>query len=93
VYPNHTFQPGALVRRGDLAYTVGRVLDLLNVPARPGPLLKDMSPANLYYQAATRAVAAGLMDVTPDGAFEPWRLVSGKDATAVIEALARLVGP
>ena len=33
VYPNHTFQPGAIVRRGDLAAAVQRVLDLLKHPA------------------------------------------------------------
>jgi tetratricopeptide (TPR) repeat protein len=93
VYPNHTFQPGALVRRGDLAAALGRVLELLAVPARPAPVLKDMSPANLLYPGVTRVVAAGLMDVTPEGAFEAWRLVSGADAVAVVEALARLVGP
>lgn len=93
VYPNHTFQPGALVRRGDLAAAVGRVLELLGVPARPAPALRDVSPANLLYPGVARTVAAGLMDVTPDGAFEAWRLVAGKDAVAVVEALARLVGP
>jgi tetratricopeptide (TPR) repeat protein len=29
VYPNHTFQPGAVVRRGDLARALQQVLDLL----------------------------------------------------------------
>lgn len=93
VYPNHTFQPGALVRRGDLAAALGRVLELLGVPAVPAPVLKDVSPANLLYPGVTRVVAAGLMDVTPEGAFEAWRLVDGKTAVAVVEALARLVGP
>jgi tetratricopeptide (TPR) repeat protein len=93
VYPNHTFQPGSTVRRGELARAVGRVLDLLNWPVQPAPALTDMSASNLFHAGATRAVAAGLMDVTPQGAFEPWRPVSGKDAVDVIEALARLVGP
>jgi tetratricopeptide (TPR) repeat protein len=93
VYPNHTFQPGATVRRGDLADAIGRVLDRLRWPVGPAPVLRDMSPAHLYHRGATRAVAAGLMDVTAQGAFEPWRPVSGKDATAVVEALARLLGP
>jgi tetratricopeptide (TPR) repeat protein len=93
VYPNHTFQPGAVVRKGDLAAALGRVLDLTGFPSQPAPVLKDVSPANLLHHGATRVVAAGLMEVTPEGAFEPWRLVSGKDAVAVVEALARLVGP
>jgi len=93
VYPNHTFQPGAIVRRGDLARAVGRVLDLAKWPAAPGPLLKDMSESNLFHDAAVRVVAAGLMDLTPDGSFEPWRPISGSDALAVVENLVRLVGP
>ncbi len=33
------------------------------------------------------------MDLTPTGAFEPWRPVSGPEAISVVDALARLVGP
>jgi hypothetical protein len=93
VYPNHTFQPGALVRRGDLASAVARLLDLLGSPPAPAPALSDMSRANLFYPAAARVVAAGLMDVTASGAFEPWRPVSGRDAAELLEALARRGGP
>ncbi|MGE0453864.1 MAG: tetratricopeptide repeat protein [Vicinamibacteria bacterium] len=93
LYPNHTFQPAAIVRRGDLAAAVGRVLDLLGMPQRPAPVLRDMSPAHLQYSGAVRAVSAGLMDVSPDGSFQPWRPVSGPDAIAVVEGLARIVGP
>lgn len=93
VYPNHTFQPGAIARRGDLARAVARVLELLKHPVEPAPPISDMSRNNLFFEAASRAVAAGLMDLTQAGAFEAWRPVSGRDATDVIEGLARLVGP
>jgi hypothetical protein len=93
VYPNHSFQPGAIARRGDLARAVARVLDVLGYPAAPAPAISDMSRTNLFYDSAARAVAAGLMDVTPAAAFEAWRPVSGRDAADVIDALARLVGP
>jgi hypothetical protein len=93
VYPNHTFQPGATVRRGELARAVARVLDLLKWPPAPTPALADMTSGNLYYSAAARVVAAGLMDLTPSGAFEAWRPVSGQEAVDVIEGLIRLVGP
>jgi len=93
VYPNHTFQPAATVRRGDLARAVARVLDLLGRPTPPAPPIGDMSRTNLFYEAAARAVGAGLMDLTPGGAFEAWRPVSGRDAGDVLDALARLVGP
>ena len=57
------------------------------------PALADMTAGNLYYAAAGRVVAAGLMDLTPNGAFEAWRPVSGQEAVDVIEGLVRLVGP
>jgi tetratricopeptide (TPR) repeat protein len=93
VYPNHTFQPGAIVRRGELARAVGQVLALLGWKAPSSPAFSDMSPNNLFYEGAARVVAAGLMELTPAGAFEPWRPVSGGEAVAVLEGLARLVGP
>lgn len=92
VYPNHTFQPGATVRRGDLARAVARALDLLQYPSGPAPRLSDMSSNNVFYYPAARAVAAGIMDLTEDGAFQSWRPVSGREATDVIEGLVRLVG-
>jgi hypothetical protein len=93
VYPNHTFQPGAMVRRGDLAQSVGAVLNLLNWPAGAAPTFTDMSRSHLFHEGASRAVAAGLMDVTGSGAFEAWRPVTGREAIDVVEALVRLVGP
>ncbi len=93
VYPNHTFQPGAIARRGELARAVARALDLLEHPGDATAVISDMSPNNLFYDAAARAVGAGLMDLTPAGAFEAWRPVTGRDATDVVEALARLLGP
>jgi tetratricopeptide (TPR) repeat protein len=92
VYPNHTFQPGATVRRGDLARAVARALDLLQYPAGPAPRLSDMSANNVFYYPAARAVGAGLMDLGEDDAFQSWRPVSGREATDVIEGLVRLVG-
>ncbi len=93
VYPNHTFQPGATVRRGDVARAVARALDLFRWKASPAPEITDMTRSNLYYDAAVRAVGAGLLDLTADGAFEPWRPVSGRESNDVIEALVRLIGP
>jgi tetratricopeptide (TPR) repeat protein len=92
VYPNHTFQPGATVRRADVALAVARALDLLKYPAGPVPRLSDMSANNVYYYPAARVVGAGLMDLGDDGAFQSWRPVSGREATDVIEGLVRLVG-
>jgi tetratricopeptide (TPR) repeat protein len=93
VYPNHTFQPAATVRRGELALAVQHILDLLRYPTAAAPVFTDMSRSNLHHYAASRVVAAGLMDTTPEGAFQAWRPVSGREASDVIEGLARLVGP
>jgi tetratricopeptide (TPR) repeat protein len=93
VYPNHTFQPAATVRRGELALAVQRILDLLRYPTAAAPAFSDMSRSNLHHYAASRVVAAGLMDTTPEGAFQAWRPVSGREASDVIENLARLAGP
>ncbi len=92
VYPNHSFQPGAVVRRGDLARAAARVLDLFRARSADGPAPLDMARTNLYFEAAVRVVGAGLMGLTPEGAFEPWRPVSGQEAVEVISGVARLVG-
>jgi tetratricopeptide (TPR) repeat protein len=93
VYPNHTFQPGALVRRVDLARAASRVLDRLGWPRSAGPAPGDMSASHLDYEAVARVLGAGLMGLAPSGGFEPWRPVSGREAKDVVDGLARLAGP
>ena len=93
VYPNHTFQPAAVVRRGDLAQAVQRVLDVAHHPATTLANPTDMTPNNLFHYPAARVVGAGLMDLTEGGAFEAWRPVTGQEAVDVLEGLVRLVGP
>jgi tetratricopeptide (TPR) repeat protein len=92
VYPNHTFQPGAVVRRADLARASARVLDRLGWPRAAGPAPADMSPSHLDYEAVSRAVGAGIMSLTASGSFEPWRPVTGAEAVEVVNGLARLGG-
>jgi tetratricopeptide (TPR) repeat protein len=96
VYPNHTFQPSALVRRGDLAAAVSRLLSLATGgnPAvterwRAAHVkFSDLPPAHLSYPAAAMSVEAGVLDA-PDGAFHPGRPVSGAEA---LDALERIDG-
>jgi hypothetical protein len=52
-----------------------------------------MPRSHLDYGAVERVLGAGLMELTPAGAFEPWRPVSGREAREVVDALGRLVGP
>ena len=89
VYPNHTFQPGALVRRVDLARAAARVLDRLGWPRSAGPAPGDMSPSHLDYEAVARVLGAGLMSLSTAGGFEPWRPVSGPEAIQVVDGLSR----
>jgi tetratricopeptide (TPR) repeat protein len=93
VYPNHTFQPRATVRRGDLARAAGRVLRRLGWQGDGGEEPSDMRPSHLDHDAVVTVVAAGLMHYRPGGEFEPWRPVSGREAVDTVEGLARLVGP
>ena len=89
VYPNHTFQPGALVRRVDLARAAARVLDRLGWPRSAGPAPGDMSISHLDYEAVARVLGAGLMSLSTAGGFEPWRPVSGPEAIQVVDGLSR----
>jgi hypothetical protein len=93
VYPNHTFQPRATVRRADLARAVSRVLARLGARTRPGPAPTDMRPSHLDHAAVVTVVGTGLMRLGPSGEFEPWRPVSGREAVDVVDNLARRVGP
>lgn len=98
VYPNHTFQPGAAVRRSDLAEAASRVLSLI---ATDKPALAaswrsakhqfaDVPPAHLGYPAASAAVEAGVMQPLPDGSFQLSRMVTGAEAVAAVKKLEEL---
>lgn len=100
VYPNHTFQPEAIVRRGDLARAASRVLDL--VAARNPQLaagwrnarrkFPDVGPRHLSYPAVSLAVEAGVMTTLEDGSFQLSRPVTGSEAVAAVTALQELAG-
>jgi hypothetical protein len=93
-FPNHTFQPEALVRRGDFALAVSRALNIIGArrPAAAAkwrearPELTDVRPGHLAYPAVSIAVASGVM-TAQDGEFGLTRPITGAEA---IEALSRL---
>jgi hypothetical protein len=100
VYPNHTFQPGALVRRADLANAASRTLALI-AAERPkiGAAWKnsqrrfpDVPPAHLSYPAVSMTVEAGMMAPTEDGSFQLARPVTGAEAVAAVRKLRQLAG-
>ena len=98
--PNYTFQPGARVRRGDLAQTVSRVLGLIETrnPSRAkawqtaAPKIADVTPSHLNYGAVSQAVTSGVMPLE-NGAFQLLKPVSGAEAVAVIGRLEALAKP
>jgi tetratricopeptide (TPR) repeat protein len=100
VYPNHTFQPDAVVRRADMARAVSRVLELV---AQRNPQLAaawrasrrkfpDVGPGHLNYPVAALAVDAGVMATADDGSFQLTRPVTGAEAVASMARLAQLAG-
>jgi tetratricopeptide (TPR) repeat protein len=96
-FENHTFQPGQLVRRGDLATAVRRIVTALaatNPPLRKRiavqPKIADMPPSHLVYPAAAVAVASGVMPLVDGERFDVNRPVTGAEAVAVIDRLQAL---
>jgi tetratricopeptide (TPR) repeat protein len=91
-YDNHTFQPGAVVRRTDLALAMSRLLSRV-AAANPAQgrawdaakiKFSDLSTGHLAYPAASMAVAAGVMKTGPDNAFQPSQAVNGAEAVAAV---------
>jgi len=99
-YPNHTFQPHALVSRGDLAAVLSRMLTVL--AARDPALgrawrgqhlvIRDVPRQHLMYPAVSLVIAAGVLPLLPDGTFQLRRAVSGADAIAAIDRVSALAG-
>jgi tetratricopeptide (TPR) repeat protein len=101
VYPNHTFQPDAIVRRGDLAHAVTRVLEVvaaanpeLDAAWRNGARRKiaDVGPRHFSYPAVSLAVEAGVMSTREDGSFDLSQPVTGAEAIAAVTRLQELGG-
>jgi tetratricopeptide (TPR) repeat protein len=100
VYPNHTFQPNAVIRRADMAQVASRVLNLIaSSNSKLAASLKnahgkfpDVPPGHFSYAAASIAVQSGVMNVTSDGTFQLSRPVTGAEAIAAIGRLEDLAG-
>ena len=96
-FENHTFQPRARIRRGDLAAAVSRVVSLL-AAERPElrariaqrPQFTDLGKAHLSYPAASVAVASGVMPMLDGNRFDVGRGVTGAEAVGAIDRLRAL---
>ena len=96
-FENHTFQPGAAVRRGDLASAVSRLLALVAssdqaVRSRLGqrPAIADVPQRHLQYEAVSAVVAVGVMPLVESDRFDVGRPVSGEEAVQVIDRVRAL---
>ena len=91
-FENHTFQPRATVRRGDLATVVSRLVGLI-APSDPTvrerltrrPTIADVPPRHLQYDAVVAAVATGVMPLVEGDKFQVGRQVSGEEAVEAID--------
>jgi len=96
--PNHTFAPGAVVRRADLAQIVWRAIEALG--ARPADVtrwraarssLADVPRTHLASAATAAVVASGAMSATEGDRFLPSRPVTGAEAIAAIARLEQII--
>ena len=100
VYPNHTFQPNAVVRRGELAQAAWKALSLIatNNPKLAASLraargrFPDVPPGHFSYPAASAVVEAGVMTATQDGSFQLSRPATGQEAVNAVGKLLELSG-
>jgi len=96
-FENHTFQPNAAVRRGDLAVAISRVLTLVSSSdsalrarlAQP-PAIGDLNPRHVQYTAAAAAVASGVMPLLEGDRFLVGRPVSGSEAVDTVDRVSAL---
>ena len=96
-FDNHTFQPNAAVRRGDLAVAVSRLLTLvsssdaaLRARLAQRPAIGDMNPRHVQYTAAAAAVASGVMPLLEGDRFLVGRPVSGSEAVDTVDRVGAL---
>ena len=97
-FENHTFQPHLVIRRGDLATAVRRVVTMA-ATTNPGlrarlavqPKIADMPTTHLVYPAAAAAVASGVMQLVDGDRFDVNRDVTGAEAISAVERLQALL--
>ena len=100
VSANHTFQPGASMRRVDLANVVARIVPVilqsqaatLKKWQSARPAFVDLPVSNASYRAAALAVTAGALGADASNRFQPARLATGAEAAAAIARLEQLAG-
>ena len=99
-FANHAFQPRTVVRRADLAQVIARLLTKIGA-LHPNQAktwtaarlkFSDLPASHLAYVPASAAVAAGVMTLAPESAFQPSRPVTGAEAIEAVAKLETLAG-
>jgi tetratricopeptide (TPR) repeat protein len=92
-FDNHTFQPRQTVERAELAETIARLLadfapqERIRQWRAADVRFADVPTGHLAYQAASVAVASGVLDRGGDESFQPSRRVTGAEAVQAVERL------
>jgi len=99
IYPNHTFQPSATLRRSDLARIVSQLLALA-ATRRPEelarwkaarPRFSDVPPTHVSYASVALAVTSGAMSADNDR-FGLTLPATGADLVAAITRIDQIAG-
>jgi tetratricopeptide (TPR) repeat protein len=96
-FENHTFQPDAAIRRGDLATAISRLLaviasgdPVLRARLAERPVIADMNQRHNQYAAAAATVSTGVMPLLEGARFQVGRVVSGSEAVEVLDRVRTL---
>lgn len=98
VYENHTFQPRRIINRAELAEALSGLLDFLASGGAALPpvidpkrvKISDINPDSYYYPFILRAVSLQVLELDDRSCFQPERVVSGAEAAAALDVIARL---
>lgn len=91
VYQNHAFYPEVEVQRQLFAEVAYRVLELLDAADdAPRPRLVDVPRGHFFYDEIQAVVGRGILELDSRGEFGILERVSGAEAIAAIQRLARL---
>ena len=91
-FENHTFQPRSVVDRAELAETAARLLaDVAQNRIRDWRAaairFSDVPTGHRAHEAASLAVASGVLEKNADESFQPSRRITGAEAVQTVERL------
>jgi tetratricopeptide (TPR) repeat protein len=91
-YPNHTFQPGAAVTRGDFARALARMMRVLSVSPNGAPPIAtaDVSQRSPFHADVQLVLGYDLMTLDDAGNFNLDAEISGEEAVWTVEKLLLL---